>query len=93
MLQARLIVHGIVQGVGYRAFASMLARTLGINGKAKNLKDGTVEIVCECEDEKKLDEFKRLLDRKSCLISVEKIELAEKRRIGKPEFSSFSVEH
>ena len=44
-LQARLYrVSGTVQGVGFRYFASRMARQLGINGYAKNLRDGRVEI-------------------------------------------------
>jgi acylphosphatase len=44
-LQARLYrVSGTVQGVGFRYFASRMARQLGINGYAKNLHDGRVEV-------------------------------------------------
>ena len=44
-LHARLYrVSGTVQGVGFRYFASRTARQLGINGYAKNLRDGRVEV-------------------------------------------------
>jgi acylphosphatase len=43
----RMVVHGRVQGVGFRAFAHSLARRLGIKGWARNLPDGTVEIAAE----------------------------------------------
>jgi acylphosphatase len=44
-LPARLYhVSGTVQGVGFRFFVSRLARQLGINGYAKNLRDGRVEV-------------------------------------------------
>ena len=42
-LQARCYrVSGTVQGVGFRYFASRMARQLGITGYAKNLRDGQV---------------------------------------------------
>jgi acylphosphatase len=44
-LQARRFrVSGTVQGVGFRYFASRMARQLGIAGYAKNLRDGRVEV-------------------------------------------------
>jgi acylphosphatase len=44
-LQARLYrVSGTVQGVGFRFFVSRVARHLGFNGYAKNLRDGRVEV-------------------------------------------------
>jgi acylphosphatase len=44
-LQAKLYrISGTVQGVGFRFFVSRVARQLGINGYAKNLRDGCVEV-------------------------------------------------
>jgi acylphosphatase len=40
----RYRVSGRVQGVGFRYFASRLARQLGLTGYARNLRDGTVEV-------------------------------------------------
>ncbi len=45
----RLVVSGRVQGVGFRAFAQAAARAHGITGYARNLADGTVEILAEGE--------------------------------------------
>ena len=40
----RYRVSGTVQGVGFRYFASRMARQLGIAGYAKKLRDGRVEV-------------------------------------------------
>ena len=46
----KLTVTGTVQGVGYRASARNIARSLGLTGYAANMPDGTVEIVAEGEE-------------------------------------------
>ena len=40
-------ISGEVQGVGYRAYARRRAQLLGLRGYARNLADGTVEVVAE----------------------------------------------
>lgn len=47
----KLIVHGKVQGVGYRYSCSEAAHRFGISGFVKNKSDGTVYIEAEGEDE------------------------------------------
>lgn len=44
MAARRFLVAGVVQGVGYRAFARRAALRLGLVGWAKNLADGRVEV-------------------------------------------------
>jgi len=41
------LVQGRVQGVGYRYFVLRAARELGLSGWARNLPDGSVEVVAE----------------------------------------------
>lgn len=40
-------VYGRVQGVGFRAFVQRQARPLGLVGYARNLPDGSVEVLAE----------------------------------------------
>jgi acylphosphatase len=49
-------IHGKVQGVGYRFFATRVARRLGLKGSIENLRDGTVEAHVEGE-KKSIDEW------------------------------------
>jgi acylphosphatase len=57
MKELRLIrIHGKVQGVGYRAFATRVARRLGLKGSIQNQRDGTVEAMVEGE-KKVIDEW------------------------------------
>jgi len=41
------VVHGRVQGVGYRAFAARSAMQIGLTGWVRNRYNGTVETVAE----------------------------------------------
>lgn len=45
MATYRFVVHGRVQGVWYRASCRQRAVELGLTGWARNLPDGTVEVV------------------------------------------------
>jgi len=42
---------GLVQGVGFRYTARDIASRLGLDGWARNLRDGRVEVVCEGEEQ------------------------------------------
>ena len=41
------VVHGHVQGVGFRHFVKVNARGLGLTGRVRNAPDGTVRVVAE----------------------------------------------
>jgi acylphosphatase len=51
----RYVVKGRVQGVGYRYFVKAAAEKLGLSGYARNLDDGTVEVVAVGPEEKVRD--------------------------------------
>jgi acylphosphatase len=45
----QLRIHGKVQGVGFRFFATRVARRLGLKGWIQNLRDGSVQAIVEGE--------------------------------------------
>src|SRR6202007_2604520 len=47
VLARRFIVHGRVQGVGFRWFVEREAHTLGIAGWVRNNADGSVEVLAQ----------------------------------------------
>lgn len=47
MAAARFRIEGRVQGVGFRAATRLQARALDLRGHARNLDDGSVEVVAE----------------------------------------------
>ena len=49
MSAARFVVRGKVQGVFFRASAREQAQRLGLRGHARNLADGTVEVLASGE--------------------------------------------
>ena len=57
---AKFIVSGRVQGVFFRASARAEAVRLGLTGYAKNLTDGSVEVLA-CGDAAALEELQRWL--------------------------------
>jgi acylphosphatase len=55
-LRAQVIIHGIVQGVFFRASTRDEARRIGVGGWVRNLPDGTVQALFEGE-KKKVEEI------------------------------------
>lgn len=72
MAAARFLVSGRVQGVFYRASTREQAVALGLDGYAKNLPDGRVEVVASGTDAA-LDALERWLWRGPAAARVEQV--------------------
>ncbi len=62
MKRIHLIIHGHVQGVGFRYYCYEQATELGLTGYARNRRDGTVETEVQGEDES-VDRYARVMSR------------------------------
>ena len=69
MIAKRLVVHGRVQGVGFRQWTVATATRLGLAGWVRNRRDGTVEALVE-GDAAAVEELQRLCRRGSPAASV-----------------------
>jgi acylphosphatase len=72
-MTARFVVVGMVQGVGFRWYVARHARAIGLTGYARNLPDGTVEVVAD-GPEASLPELERLLRTGPANARVERVE-------------------
>lgn len=79
------IVHGLVQGVGFRYFVRSTAIGIGVKGWTRNLPDGTVEIVLEA-DQPRVDQLRDTLFQGNGHCRVEKIDEMESEEILSDEF-------
>jgi acylphosphatase len=61
MNEVRMKIYGQVHGVGFRYYTALQARNLNLTGYARNLPNGTVEIVAQGsrEDLEKLIQWAR----------------------------------
>ncbi|MGC8495599.1 MAG: acylphosphatase [Candidatus Micrarchaeia archaeon] len=55
-----LIVHGFVQGVGFRAYVKGIADKNNISGNVRNLEDGSVMVIAQ-GDKENMKKFLRSL--------------------------------
>ena len=87
-VRAHLFVYGQVQGVFFRRSAKLEAEKLGIVGWARNLDDGSVEVMAE-GDRENVDEFIKWCKSGPPFAKVEKVEVEELK--GIEGFSDFSI--
>jgi len=67
------VVHGSVQGVGFRYFLMRKAQQLGLSGWVRNDDDGTVELVAE-GGRRELEELKRAAEQGPRLARVDRVD-------------------
>lgn len=73
-ISRRFLVHGRVQGVGFRDSVCRVAWRLGgLKGHVRNLRDGAVEVQVTGED-KKIDELRDFLQRGPPLARVDRLD-------------------
>ncbi len=83
-----VLISGKVQGVFFRNFTKRNAKQLGINGYAKNLANGKVEVVAEGE-KMQLDALVKLLWQGPPAAKVDDVKIEERDFTG--EYKSFDV--
>ena len=85
---AEIIVYGRVQKAGFRDFIDEIAFHFNLNGYVKNLNDGTVQIICEGE-ENSIKELLEKINISQYPIRVENIDVVYKKPTG--EYRTFEV--
>jgi len=85
----RIIVHGRVQGVGFRYFVQNVGRQMELAGNVSNAPDSTVDIIVEGEAEKIAD-FIRQVEKGPSLSRVQRIDVLDIPIQGK--YGSFLIE-
>ena len=73
MERLHAVIHGDVQGVGFRYFLMRRGRELGLLGWVRNNENGTVEMVAEGE-RASLEELKRAAEAGPRLSRVERVD-------------------
>ena len=84
-----IIVHGRVQGVGFRYFVQHVGNRLGLCGDVRNCPDSTVEIVVEGENEK-INILIKQVETGPSLARVQRVDVIDIPVKG--TYSSFSIE-
>ena len=88
--QAKLIiVHGRVQGVGFRFFVQHVGNRLGLTGNVRNCPDSTVEIVVE-GNARKIADFIKQVEKGPSLAWVQRVDVVDIPVQG--TYGSFSIE-
>ncbi len=87
-MQLYVLISGKVQGVGFRNFTRNNAKKLGVNGYAKNLANGKVEVVAE-GDLLHLDLLIEKLEQGPRASRVDDVDIEERDFTG--EYKSFNV--
>ena len=89
MITRRYVVRGRVQGVGFRWFVAGQAQRLGVRGFARNLDDGSVEVVAQGPDDA-VDALARALTTGPALARVAHVENTDVPH-DTPAFNTFEA--
>ncbi len=84
-----VVVHGRVQGVGFRFFVQHVGTQLGLTGDVRNCPDSSVEIIVEGAPAD-LAQFLREVEKGPRLARVERLDVSDIEVSGK--YGSFLVE-
>ncbi|EKF50592.1 acylphosphatase [Lactococcus garvieae] len=77
MHKVKMIVHGQVQGVGFRYSTVLIARELGIKGRVWNNADGTVGLLAQSDSQAALKSFEmKLRQGPTPFASVSKLDIS-----------------
>ncbi len=85
-----IVVHGIVQGVFFRANTVSTAKGLGLTGWVRNRNDGSVEIIAEGKQDKLIELLEWCKNGGPASAKVEKVDYNWEE--AKNEFKAFSAE-
>jgi len=87
-VRRRVLVHGRVQGVGFRYTLARAAETRGVRGFAQNRQDGTVEAAFEGEPEA-VESLVRLAHEGPRGAEVARVEVFEEEPEGLSRFDAW----
>jgi len=73
-MQARILITGFVQGIGFRYFVNSNARRLGLRGWVKNTDDGRVEVLAQGSKEE-IEKLIKLCEKGPFLSEVKSVDV------------------
>jgi len=88
LVAAEILIEGVVQGVGFRAYAQRKALALGLTGYAMNLRNGAVKLHVEGQREV-IEALLKDLEKGPPLARV--TNCAVQWRLATRRYSSFSI--
>ena len=82
------MVHGLVHGVFFRSNTRRVALDLGLKGYARNMPDGTVEVVAEGPEDR-INELIEFCKKGSEAAQVDKVDVKFEKAVN--EFDDFEI--
>jgi acylphosphatase len=89
VIAKHIIVHGRVQGVGFRYFVQHIGNRLGLVGNVRNCPDSTVEIVVE-GDARGIADFIKRVEQGPSMAWVRRVDVLDLTVQG--TYGTFSIE-